>query len=73
MQNYAPITIKLIATTNQQMVGLLGMFRQQVDPNRVIASLEPPSAKGIWVHTGTEPVALRGFTSSRGRGHGAVR
>jgi hypothetical protein len=68
MQNYAPITIKLISATNQQMEGLLGMLCQQVDPNRVIASLEPQSAKGIWVHAGTEPIALRGFMSSRGRG-----
>lgn len=60
-QNYARIAIKLIATTNQQMEGLLGMFCQQVDPNRVVASLEAQSAKAIWVHAGAEPIALRGI------------
>lgn len=49
------------------MKGLLSMFRQQVDPNRVVASLEPRSAKAIWVHASAEPIALRGFKLSRGQ------
>jgi hypothetical protein len=48
------------------MVGLLSMFGQQVDPNRVEATLEPRSAKVIWVHTGAEPIALRGSKLSKG-------
>jgi hypothetical protein len=48
----------LIATTNEQMERLFSMFRQQVNPERVIATLEFRSAKLVWVHTGAEPVAL---------------
>jgi hypothetical protein len=69
-QNHTPITIKLIATTNEQMEGLLSMFLQQVDPDRVIATLKSGPTKVIWVHTVAKSIALHGLTSSRG--HGAM-
>ena len=60
-RNYTPITIKLITTTNEQVERLLSMFRQQVDPERVVATLESWPAKLIWIHILTEPIALRGL------------
>jgi hypothetical protein len=71
-QNYTPITIKLVATTDEHMEGLLSMFCQQVYPNRVITSLEPRSTEVIWIHTGAEPIALRELMSSRGHGCDAM-
>ena len=68
--NYALIAINLVATPNEQVEGLLCMFCQQVDPNRVVAALEPRSAEGISVHADAEPIALHGRASSRG--HGAM-
>ena len=56
--NYAPIAIKLIATTDEYMERLLGMLRQQVNPERVITTLKPGSAEVIWIHTSAKPVAL---------------
>lgn len=56
--NYAPIAINLIATTDEYMERLFSMLRQQVDPERVVTTLEPWSAEVIWIHAGTEPVAL---------------
>jgi hypothetical protein len=64
-QNYTPVGIKLITTTNEQVEGLFSMFRQQVDPNGVVATLESRSAKVIGVHVDAEPVTLHGSTSSR--------
>jgi hypothetical protein len=45
------------------MEWLLSVFRQQVNPDRVVAALESGSAKVVWVHTGTEAIALRGSTA----------
>jgi hypothetical protein len=63
--NDARIAIKLIATTNEQVEGLLSMLCQQIDPDRIVATLEPRSTEVIRVDTSTEPVALDGRTRSR--------
>jgi hypothetical protein len=49
----------LIAATNKHMERLLGVLRQEVNPERVVTTLESRSAKVIWVHTGAKPIALR--------------
>jgi hypothetical protein len=48
----------LIAATNEHMERLLGVLRQEVNPERVVTTLESWSAKVIWVHTGAKPIAL---------------
>ena len=58
MLNYAPIAIKLIATTDEQVERLLSMLRQQVDPDRVVATLKSWSAVVVWIHTGAKSIAL---------------
>ena len=53
------------------MERLLSMLRQQVDPEGVVTTLEPRSAKVIWIHTSAKPIALW-HSAPSGRRHRAM-
>ena len=58
LQSDIPVTIQLVAASNQCMKGSVRMLSQQVDPDWIIAAFEPRPSEVIGVDTGTKTITL---------------